>query len=183
MDNEESVIQEADGELTKEHLDELKNWLFKENIRVTALKNELKEKISETEKKQRELNVLKQSLLSDQKRLQADYQFFEKKMAILQDGFRQLDEDRREFERERQSFEARVSYEQEQRQQAEERVGHAFRGGLFGGVNSLLALKKRYKDLMKIYHPDNLCGDQSMVKTINAEYERMRDEFEYTNIV
>ena len=29
----------------------------------------------------------------------------------------------------------------------------------FRGVDSELALRKRYKELLKIFHPDNKCGD------------------------
>ena len=32
---------------------------------------------------------------------------------------------------------------------------------------------KRYKDLLKIYHPDNTHGDNNIVLAINEEYERL----------
>lgn len=35
-------------------------------------------------------------------------------------------------------------------------------------------LKKRYKDLIKIYHPDNVAGDTRTVQEINKEYEKMK---------
>ncbi len=44
---------------------------------------------------------------------------------------------------------------------------------LFAGVNSPMALKKRYRDLLKIYHPDNVAGDSRVVLVINQEYERL----------
>ena len=34
----------------------------------------------------------------------------------------------------------------------------------FSGVESRQSLKKRYKDLIKIYHPDNLDGDKNTVQ-------------------
>ena len=40
-----------------------------------------------------------------------------------------------------------------------------------------LALKKRYKDLIKIYHPDNLDGDTGTIQEINREYERLKKVF------
>ena len=52
-------------------------------------------------------------------------------------------------------------------------------GLFFRGVNNMVALKKRYKDLMKIYHPDNSCGDQEILIKINAEYEELKDRFDY----
>ena len=45
---------------------------------------------------------------------------------------------------------------------------------LFRGVSNPLALRKRYKDLLKIFHPDNLCGDAELVQMINREYEKRK---------
>lgn len=35
------------------------------------------------------------------------------------------------------------------------------------------SLKKRYKALLKIYHPDNMHGDKELLQAINTEYERL----------
>ena len=43
----------------------------------------------------------------------------------------------------------------------------------FKGVNDTDSVKKRYKDLLKIYHPDNTHGDNNIVLAINEEYERL----------
>ena len=43
----------------------------------------------------------------------------------------------------------------------------------FSGVESRQSLKKRYKDLNKIYHPDNLDGDKNTVQEINSEYHKL----------
>jgi hypothetical protein len=43
----------------------------------------------------------------------------------------------------------------------------------FRGVESQQSLKKRYKALVKIYHPDNIGGDDSLVTEINKEYEHL----------
>ena len=45
---------------------------------------------------------------------------------------------------------------------------------LFKGVSNPITLRKRYKELLKIFHPDNLCGDEEMVQLINREYERRK---------
>ena len=45
---------------------------------------------------------------------------------------------------------------------------------LFRGATNPLTLRKRYKDLLKIFHPDNLCGDAELVQMINREYERRK---------
>ncbi len=49
---------------------------------------------------------------------------------------------------------------------------------LFQGVNSSLALKKRYKDLIKMFHPDNIAGDHEMVLVINKIYEELKQDYE-----
>ncbi len=181
MNREEITFHGVESYTSYEKMEELKAWLFKENVRVEALKQELEERITRIEEKETDLNIRHQRLMMEQKRLKEDNLFFEKKFAILQDGFRQLDMDKRKFEKDRRLFEERK--EQERTREVHGHASVRLEGGLFGGVNSLLALKKRYKDLMKIYHPDNLCGDHEMVKQINAEYERLRDEYEYSNII
>ena len=43
----------------------------------------------------------------------------------------------------------------------------------FSGVGSKQSIKKRYKDLIKIYHPDNLDGDKDTIHEINSEYNKL----------
>ena len=45
---------------------------------------------------------------------------------------------------------------------------------LFRGAGNPLALRKRYRDLLKIFHPDNLCGDGELMQMINREYEKRK---------
>ena len=100
---------------------------------------------------------------------------FDKRLQILQDGFRELDQDRKKLEREW----TRLRREKEM---LEEDMAFGLIDGqglvhqLFCGVNNSLTLKKRYKDLIKIYHPDNLAGNHEMVLLINKEYETLKDE-------
>ena len=46
--------------------------------------------------------------------------------------------------------------------------------GFFSGVNTASSLKKRYKDLIKIFHPDNLSGDTVVIQKINREYQELK---------
>ena len=50
-------------------------------------------------------------------------------------------------------------------------------GMFFLGVQDIMSLKKRYRDLLKIYHPDNLCGNDDAMKFILKEYEGLKDKF------
>ena len=45
----------------------------------------------------------------------------------------------------------------------------------FRGISNVLTLKKRYKDLIKIYHPDNLAGDTLAIQEINKQYEELQN--------
>lgn len=161
--------------------DELKNaklWLFQENIRLENERKELdasREKfLGERVQFRRELEELNRRTVQERKRLREENLFFEKKLAILQDGFRQLDEDRKAFERQKQ-FLTEQRKRSTQYMEEEELLTETVRR-LFTGVNNPLALRKRHRDLVKIFHPDNLFGDAELVQMINREYIRRKEE-------
>ncbi len=143
----ERDLAEAEGEEKEKALKELKEWLYKENIRIQM----------------------------ERKKLKQEEAFFEKKMDILKSGFAQLDLERKKVERDKLILEAEknahISYT---RQEKNFDVAEM----LFQGVNSSLALKKRYKDLIKMFHPDNIAGDHEMVLVINKIYEELKQDYE-----
>ena len=47
----------------------------------------------------------------------------------------------------------------------------------FAGINNAEELKKRYRELMKIYHPDNQAGDTTAVQQIQEEYEKLLKKY------
>ncbi|MCX4305803.1 MAG: hypothetical protein OSJ69_08360 [Acetatifactor sp.] len=165
-------------------VDELKDaklWLFRENIRLENERRELaasREKFrDERRQMRRELDELNRRMAQEQKRLAEENLFFEKKLAILQDGFRQLDKDRRTLEQQRRSLaedRTRICQQGQGREHLPENTARR----LFAGVSNSLALRKRYRDLIKIFHPDNLFGDEELVQMINREYSRKRDELQ-----
>jgi hypothetical protein len=157
-------------------LKEIKLWLFRENIRLQNEQKELTEAkdkfLKERVRLRNELDELNRRTVIERKRLKEENLFFDKKMAILQDGFRKLEEDRRALAREKSRMEA-------------EKSSYGTYGGfastefvdmLFGNVNNPLALRKRYKDLVKIFHPDNLYGDAELMQMINKEFQRRRED-------
>lgn len=169
----EAVIN-ADGE---DPLKELKLFLFRENSRLENEKKEMQDMqnkfVKERTQFRDEMNLLNHTMVMEKKRLKDENLFFEKKMQILQDGFRQLEMDRRKLDKERGRF-------QLEKEWIEESVSHIDEGDiakiLFRGANNPLTIRKRYKDLMKIFHPDNLCGDAQIVQIINREYEKRKAE-------
>lgn len=154
MEDTEKVLDTQEFEKTlaktdadEKALNELKEWLFKENVRIQM----------------------------ERKRLKQEEAFFEKKMDILKSGFAQLDLERKKVERDKLMLEAEknvhINYS---RQEKNIDVAEM----LFQGVNSHLALKKRYKDLIKMFHPDNIAGDHEMVLVINKIYEELKQDYE-----
>lgn len=172
MDNfEETLVHGSEEELNK-----LKAWLFQENIRIITASKELEEMqkqfLKEKVQFQNEMKALNRKMTSERQRLKEDNSFFAKKMEILQNGFAQLDLDRRRLDVEWAKLDGR-----------REMLEHSSYDNIdvsmfFKGVKSPLSLKKRYKDLIKIFHPDNVAGDNEMIQMINREYENLKVEFE-----
>ncbi len=186
MENSEKSVkmqeQEFEKKLAESGRDELnviKTWLFKENIRLQMMESDLKcmeDKLQKERKEfQSEMAEAGRKLEAERMRLKQEEILFDKKLEILKNGFAQLDADRRQIERDRLILEA----------DRNARQGFAYRNQnmdmaemLFQGVNSHLTLKKRYKDLIKMFHPDNLAGDHEMVLLINRIYEELRQDYE-----
>lgn len=174
--SEEQVQKNMDS-MSEEELLALKRFLFEERIRVIQEKdeqNEIYEKfIKERLVFQEEMKALNHKVLLERKRLKDENTFFDKKMQILQNGFLQLDLDRKKLERERRQYESQKKYSDSYTSS----YYSSYKGSapeFFKGVNNILGLKKRYRDLLKIFHPDNLCGDSDTVLEINKQYDAMR---------
>ena len=161
-------------ELTEEALEELKIWLVEESKRIEYEKNKLQEDIErfnrEKEYFQTEMKTLFLKLNQEQKILNQNEMFFSRKQEILQNGFKQLDADRRSFEQ----LKAATS----KTRLVENQEIYSEELGFFSGVTNPLALRKRYRDLIKIFHPDNLCGDNNIALLITKEYENLKNSYE-----
>ena len=104
---------------------------------------------------------------------------FNQKLGILEGGFRSLCKEREEFETEKENF--RNSYCTAGSNRSGISGGTYTNGVFFSGVDNVLALKKRYRDLMKIFHPDNLAGDSATVQAINSEYATLKEILDQNN--
>ncbi len=174
----------------EDELKQIKLFLFQENLRINAEKQRLESEKKELKRLQEdfmrdrvslrdELNELNRRTSQERQRLKQENLFFEKKMEILKDGFRSLEDDRRKLEREKQEFEAsrRIGMSEMQSPDLSSLSENDFDSiacVLFAGVTNQGTLKKRYKDLVKIYHPDNMCGDERLSRAINKEYQRRK---------
>lgn len=176
IDNE--AINNADSE---DELKKIKVFLFQENMRLAQERRNLEDekarmvKLQDEFMKDRvklrdELDELNRRTLSERQRLKEENLFFDKKMAILTDGFRNLEEDRKKFENEKKKYLETINHT------AKVSDVSAVSEYLFRNIgNNPLGLRKRYKDLLKIFHPDNLFGDQELAQAINKEFQKRRD--------
>lgn len=169
---------EVDRAQSEEELRNMKLWLFQENIRLQNERSELESMrdkfIQEKVRFRDEMDALNRRMVLEQKRLREENLFFDKKLAILQDGFRKLEEDRQRLEAERRRIE---QSSRNQRERAElPGQGEDIANVLFRSAGNPLALRKRYRDLLKIFHPDNFCGDAELMQYINREFQKRKEE-------
>lgn len=142
-----------------------KEWLFEENVRLNKLKQELEEQ--------------KQALKSEQDKLTVEKKAFEQQKKVLEIGFQKLAADKEMFQaavKKQKEKEKRACRKREEKEYPDSLKD--FHGpGFFGGVTEYASLKKRYKELMKIFHPDNKSGDSFTVACINKEFEILKDRY------
>lgn len=132
-----------------------KEWLFQENVRLTRLSQELEEQ--------------KKILKLEQEKLSGEKEVFKQQKKVLEIGFQKLAADK-------EMFQAEIKKHKEK--QKETVLPVSFRGpGFFGGVTGYSSLKKRYKELMKVFHPDNKNGDAFTVACINKEYDILKEKY------
>lgn len=115
----------------------------------------------------------------EDRRLEQQQKLFDMKFKILEEELVKLATEKRHVERQKEfysrvnDFEREYHYSQQPVQRQNVVKGELF----FSGVGNKQSLKKRYKDLIKIYHPDNLDGDKNTIQEINREYDHLSKVF------
>lgn len=111
----------------------------------------------------------------EDRRLEQQQRLFDMKVKILEEELIKLATEKQQVERQKE-FYSRVN--EFEKQCAQNNSANVVKGELFfSGVGSKQSLKKRYKDLIKIYHPDNLDGDKNTIQEINREYDHLSKVF------
>ncbi|MBO6128081.1 MAG: molecular chaperone DnaJ [Pseudobutyrivibrio sp.] len=131
------------------------------------------------EDRQKELEKAWNDLLKERREFEArihtleqQEKQFELKWELLIKETQRLADDKKQFERKKKFYEQVQSSYMEPYYESDNIVhGEMF----FSGVSDKKALKKRYKDLIKIYHPDGESGDTATVAEINREYEDLKE--------
>lgn len=154
-------------------------WLFEDTVEGEYQRQNLRKEKQKLAEEKRKLEQEKKDFYwkkqAEEKRLSQEGQLFQMKWKILEEELQRLAKDKQEMEWEREQY---YSKEKEETFIAEN--GHRIvRGELFfSGVDNERALKKRYKDLLKIFHPDNAGGDNDTLLEINREYDNLKKAFE-----
>lgn len=160
-----------DNQLDIEKLNETKRWLFNERVKLERERKELEEerKLFEVQKeliiKQRQKSTFAQG------QLEAEKMLYDRKWQELDEVKRQLEVERSAFLDEQQKIKKEI---------AEERRKYDILGTdadpklFFKGIRNGSDLRKRYKELTKIFHPDNESGSNEVIMAINEEYETLK---------
>lgn len=154
-------------------------WRFVESAEVEQEKQKLREAKQELEKERRrlekeklEFNVTKRV---EDRRMEKEKKLFEMKWKILEEELSKLADEKLQFKKQRNFYRFVEDYEEK----TQSRTAQVVPGEMFFiGVASKQALKKRYKDLLKIYHPDNVGGDTETLQEINREYDKLKVQYE-----
>ena len=110
-------------------------------------------------------------------RQQNEERLLDMKRQILEKELYKLAEEKRLFNQKRKFYEQVDTYQRTSQIQRKKQA--IVRGEMFFvGVTNVSSLRKRYKDLLKIYHPDNKYGDTDTIQEINREYQRLSEKIE-----
>ena len=155
-----------------------RQWQFKETVELEHQKQQLKEERRQLEQERREFEKEKQEFYVNKKiedkRAEQEKHLFDMKWKILEGELKKLAAEKEQVERQRDFYRFVNEYESGMNNSSNVIKGELF----FCGVDDEESLKKRYKDLIKIYHPDNLNGDKNTIQEINTEYEKLKALYE-----
>ena len=157
-----------------DELAKLKLWLFKESVRLENKESALAEQYEKLEAEElafkERMDKEERKLENATKKLANEKALFDQRLSILNHGFEQLSVDKKKLQAEHIRLEREKACQRQNEYDALDL--------LFRGADNPLAIKKRYKDLMKMFHPDNVCGDEDMVQLINEEYSALCRQYD-----
>ncbi len=152
----------------------ISDWSFRRRI----VERELNEKRytderAELRRQQQQLEYDRQEFLRakafEEKRLEKEKRIFDMEWQMLEEGWRNLAAEREQLER---------FGSGEQDEGSKINFGGVSASLLFSGVRNMRSLKKRYRELIKVFHPDNGSGDTDVLNMINEEYELLKKSLE-----
>lgn len=148
-------------------------WCFNETVEIARQRQALEEQKKEIEDArtslEREMEEFKRRMEWEEQRLHREQELFEMKLRILEEELQKFATDKAKFEQQKAFYDRVNEFQSRERESSNVVQGEMF----FVGVENRDSLKKRYKDLIKIYHPDNAAGDTSTIQEINNEYQKL----------
>jgi len=173
---------------------DLQQWVLEQRLEMESIRQNLEEEQQELKRKCKKLEVEKKEFQSraeflkkeiqsqkelEKKRVDQENQLFNLKWKLLEEEVRGLANEKQRLEKKKNFYQKVQDHEKKNNYSSKESAIKIVNGDLFfAGVKSELALKKRYRDLIKIYHPDNVSGDTNTIKEINKEYDKLKKHLE-----
>ncbi len=156
---------------------EFEQWRVQETERLQFSKQKLRTQERQIAQERMELDLEKRHFMHQQEFQESRYKneehLLDMKRQILESELYKLAEERKRFEQKKILYEkVDAKHKEDMRKRPSSVQGAMF----FAGINDRSALKKRYKDLLKIYHPDNQYGDTDAIQAINQEYQRLMEQ-------
>ncbi|HAQ51967.1 MAG TPA: molecular chaperone DnaJ [Lachnospiraceae bacterium] len=163
---------------------EFEQWRKEQAKIIQKLHRDLNTTKSLIDRAQQELELQSEKLEREKKterdRMAREKDLFDMKWKVLESETQKLADDRKKFEREKAFYSKVLKFNEENPDSNNaEQISNA--QIFFIGVGSEKSLKKRYKDLLKIYHPDNLDGDTGTIQEINREYDELCKKMQVAN--
>ncbi len=161
---------------------EFEMWRVQETERLESKIQSLRRQTRQMEQERIQLNIEKahfhrQQEFEETKKKHEEH-LLEMKRQILEGELYKLAEEKKQFEQKKSFYDQVDAYQKDDIRTKPASVHGAM---FFAGVNSQSSLRKRYKDLLKIYHPDNKCGDTDAIQEINREYQRLLAQMQEKN--
>lgn len=164
--------------------EEFEQWRKEQAHIIEELHKNLTTTKSLIDRAQQELELQAEQLQREKKterdRMSREKDLFDMKWKVLETETQKLADDKKKFEREKAFYAKVLKFNEEN---GDTNDTEQIRGAqiFFIGVGNEKSLKKRYKDLLKIYHPDNLDGDTGTIQEINREYDELCKKMQVAN--
>jgi hypothetical protein len=154
-------------------------WCFKQTVEIEHTKKKLADEQLKLEEERQNLDREKRDFLyrkdMDQSRIRQEQHLFDMKWKILEDELQKLAVEKQQVQKQKEFYSRVHDYENTSKHNPTYTATSVVKGEMFFiGVINEDSLKKRYKDLIKIYHPDNLAGDSGTIQEINREYDKLK---------
>ena len=142
-------------------------WMLQDELDLEQEKEVLHKAQIQLKKDQIELECAMKGYLLEKKMSE---EWLRKQQVIFDEKWRILEAEMKTLANEK------IKLSERQHNKIENQVIDTKGLSFFRGISNILALKKRYKDLIKIYHPDNQGGDTVTIQEINTQYRKLQQE-------